>query len=128
MDKNEEKTSISCGLNADGLRSGLIELNEKYKTESACARRARLIAFALENARITLRHGDGFAYKADFGRTIEDIRWGDVGLKLDKGVCADEFKKRERNILSCATLSADLISDTRCPISARFSNSAWADL
>lgn len=46
MDKNEEKTSISCGLNADGLRSGLIELNEKYKSESACARRARLIAFA----------------------------------------------------------------------------------
>lgn len=101
MDKSEEKTNISCGLNADGLRSGLIELNEKYKSESACARRARLIAFALENARITLRHGDGFAYKADFGRTIEDIRWGDVGLKLDKGVCADEFKKREEHLKLC---------------------------
>ena len=99
-----EKTDnerVRGGMSAEELRRKLFELNEKYNDRSATVRRAQLIAYSLENAGITLRRGDAFAYEADFTKATEDIRWSDVAEKLDKGVCRDEFVTREKHLKLC---------------------------
>lgn len=95
------KKSAHSGMNAEKLNAELKKLNEKYNDESAVTRRARLIAFALENAEITIYDGESFAYKADFGRAIEDIRWTDVAEKLDKDLCRDESAVRIKHLRLC---------------------------
>ena len=92
---------VSSGMNAEELRRKLLGLNEKYNDEPTITRRARLIAYSLENAHITLRRGGRFAYEANFTKATEDVRWSDVAEKLDKDVCRDEYAMREKHIKLC---------------------------
>lgn len=101
MNEKADKKCVRGGMSAEELRRKLFGLNEKYNGESAVGRRARLIAYSLENADITLCGGDDFAYKADFTKATEDIRWADVSQKLDKDLCSDEFAVREKHLRLC---------------------------